>query len=522
MQPTKSPGFALELFRNVYLWDKVELAGTLCMKERLSISELNGQVKKVLSQNFTAPVWVIGEISELNVNASGHCYMTLIEKGDTEDRIVAQARATVWSYTFRMLRPFFETSTGQRLRDGIKVLLQVSVEFHELYGYSLNVRNIDPTYTLGDQAMKRREIIQRLTDEGVFTMNKELELPLVPQKIAVISSPTAAGYLDFMEQLNNNSAGYRFYTCLFPAIMQGDQAEKSIVDALDRIFPYEDLFDVVVIIRGGGSQVDLSCFDNYQVACHVTQFPLPVLTGIGHEKDDSIVDLVAHTRLKTPTAVAGFILDGVSAFEERIQLLWKETSEKVTELMEVEKERLEELAGDGTTMVRSLLIDRHNELMQVTWKFQQEVKLALQGTKFELDKKLQNIGFLADRYLFVRSQRLLQARQRLDSSLTRNIQAKKIWLEDSLLKFRRLSQRLLANEKHRIEIAGHKGVLSDPGILLKKGYSITTANGRLVKSATDLSRNEVIQTLFYEGHVKSSVVEIYKTEKYDRKKNADL
>jgi exodeoxyribonuclease VII large subunit len=486
------------------------------MKERLSLSELNGQVKKVLSENFTAPLWVIGEISELNVNASGHCYMTLIEKSESEDRIIAQVRATVWSYTFRMLRPFFETSTGQSLKDGIKVLLQVSVEFHELYGYSLNVRNIDPTYTLGDQVRKRREIIQRLTDEGVITMNKELELPLVPQKIAVISSATAAGYLDFMEQLNNNPASYRFYTSLFPAVMQGDQAEKSILDALDRIYPYENFFDLVVIIRGGGSQVDLSCFDNYRVAYHVTQFPLPVLTGIGHEKDDSIVDLVAHTRLKTPTAVAEFILDGVSSFDERVLLLQQEIAERVENQLDEEKSRLEDLAKDGSSIVRGLLGDRRNELMQLTWKFQQEVRLTLQGTRHNLGNKIQRAGFLADRYLFVRKQNLRQAEQRLDSSWSRNIQSNNLRLDESLLKFRRLSQKLLASEKHRIEIAGHKGMLSDPAILLKKGYTITTSNGILVKSADGLSRNDIIQTRFYEGSVSSKIVEIDKMDKYDR------
>ena len=300
----------------------------------------------MLAANFTAPVWVIGEISEINIHSNGHCYLTLIEKGESEDRIVAQARATIWSYTFRMLRPFFETTTGQQLTDGIKVLLQVSVEFHEMYGFSLNVRNIDPAYTLGDQALKRREIIRRLTDEGVLTMNKELELPLVPQKIAIISSPSAAGYEDFMEQLANNGNGYKFYTKLFPAVMQGNQAEQSIVEALDRIYPYEDFFDVVVIIRGGGSQVDLSCFDNYNIAYHITQFPLPVLTGIGHEKDDSIADLVAHTRLKTPTAVAEFILDGVAAFEERINLMQQETISLVENRMEEEKSLLEDLTGE--------------------------------------------------------------------------------------------------------------------------------------------------------------------------------
>ncbi len=423
------------------------------MNERLSLSELNGQVKKVLSANFTAPVWVIGEISEMSVNASGHCYLTLIEKGSSEERIVAQARATIWSYTFRMLRPYFETTTGQQLTEGITVLLQVSVEFHEMYGFSLNVRNIDPTYTMGDQARKRREIIQRLTDEGVLTMNKELELPLVPQKIAIISSASAAGYEDFMQQLQRNPKGFQFYTQLFPAVMQGNQAEQSIVEALDRIYPFEHFFDVVVIIRGGGSQVDLSCFDNYNVAYHVTQFPLPVLTGIGHEKDDSIVDLVAHTRLKTPTAVAEFILDGVNAFAERLDLLEQEGTELVENRLEEEKNRLEDLTIDISTMVRTHLNSKKNELMQRSFKFQQAIRLALQNKEHLLAKKLQRTEFLVSRYFFVRRQGVLQAQNRVEVSAGRGIDVKNRQLNGFLEKCKRLSKRQLEIEVHKMDMA---------------------------------------------------------------------
>lgn len=480
------------------------------MNDRLSISQLNGEVKKVLSANFTAPVWVIGEISEISVNSSGHCYLTLIEKDENDDRIIAQARATIWSYTFRMLRPFFETSTGQRLTDGIKVLLQVSVEFHELYGYSLNVRNIDPTYTLGDQARRRREIIQRLTDEGVIAMNKELELPLVPQKIAVISSSSAAGYQDFMEQLTNNTFGYKFYTHLFPAIMQGDQAEKSIVAALERIYPFEEFFDLVVLIRGGGSQVDLSCFDNYNVAYHITQFPLPVLTGIGHEKDDSIADLVAHTRLKTPTAVAEFILDGVASFEERINLLKQEAVEMAESVVKDEKERLEDLTGEITAIVRELLGNRKSELRGMTWRFQQEIKLALQGKLHFLERKLQRIGFLADRFVFVRRQKVNQSEIQANAAVSKNLLAKKQQLDETVENIRRYSGRILSDEKHRVEIAGHKGSLSDPEIILKKGFTITTLRGKLVKDLAALRNGEMMQTRFVEGIVSSKIVEIDK------------
>jgi exodeoxyribonuclease VII large subunit len=485
------------------------------MAERLSLSELNGAVKKVLAANFTAPVWVIGEISEINIHSNGHCYLTLIEKGESEDRIVAQARATIWSYTFRMLRPFFETTTGQQLTDGIKVLLQVSVEFHEMYGFSLNVRNIDPAYTLGDQALKRREIIRRLTEEGVLTMNKELELPLVPQKIAIISSPSAAGYEDFMEQLANNGHGYKFYAKLFPAVMQGNQAEQSIVEALDRIYPYEDFFDVVVIIRGGGSQVDLSCFDNYNIAYHITQFPLPVLTGIGHEKDDSIADLVAHTRLKTPTAVAEFILDGVAAFEERINLMQQETISLVENRIGEEKNQLEDLVDELSKLVRDQLGNKKRELMQRTWRLQQEIKLTLQNSEHGLGKKLQRTGFLVEHNFFVHRQKIEKARNVLNVTIPGGLLTKREQLDHYLEKFRHFSAKSIGNEKHRIELAGQKAVLSDPANILMKGYSITTVQGKLVKNVALLKNDEVMNTRFPDGAVLSKIIEIKQSDKND-------
>ncbi|HRX13343.1 MAG TPA: exodeoxyribonuclease VII large subunit, partial [Draconibacterium sp.] len=225
------------------------------MEQKLTLFELNEQVKESLAKAFPSTVWVIAEISELKENRNGHCYLELIEKQGTE--IIARSRATIWSYTYRMLKPYFETTTGQFFTQGIKILVQVSVEYHASFGLSLNIRDIDPVYTVGDMAMQRREIINRLQLQGVFEMNKELQLPFVPQKIAVISSATAAGFQDFMNQLENNDFGFKFYTKLFQATMQGSDAVPTIINALERIYEYEDFFDAVVIIRGGGATADL-------------------------------------------------------------------------------------------------------------------------------------------------------------------------------------------------------------------------------------------------------------------------
>ena len=276
--------------------------------ETLSLYELNALVRQTLEREMSATYWVQAELSDVRVNASGHCYVEFVQKSPQGNALLAKARGTIWANVFRMLRPYFEESTGQAFVPGIKVLVCVSVSFHELYGYSLVVHDIDPAYTLGDLARRRREILKQLEEEGVLTLNKELPMPLLPRRVAVVSSPTAAGYGDFRHQLAHNPRGYYFHVELFPAVMQGDAVEETLLDALDRINARLEEFDVVVIIRGGGATSDLSGFDTYLLAAACAQFPLPVITGIGHERDDTVLDSVAHTRVKTPTAAAEYLI----------------------------------------------------------------------------------------------------------------------------------------------------------------------------------------------------------------------
>jgi len=283
-----------------------------------SLSELLGQVKSALRNEFGSALWIVAEILELHENRNGHCYLELIEKSSENDSILARAKGTIWASRYSMLRPFFEASTGTPLKSGIKLLCKVSVEFHPQYGLSLNINDIDPAYTLGDLARKKQEVIQRLQAEGVFQMNKELPFPEVPQRIALISSDSAAGYGDFMESIHRNAHSFQFQTTLFPAVMQGDQVPGSITAALDHIYENLSQFDCVVIIRGGGSKADLESFNHYDLAYYITQFPLPVITGIGHERDESVADMVAFHGLKTPTAVAEFLVDQLLAFDFRL------------------------------------------------------------------------------------------------------------------------------------------------------------------------------------------------------------
>ena len=280
--------------------------------QSLSLSELNNRVNIAIQQALPNTYWLRAETSDVRRNRNGHCYLEFIEKNSITDSIIAKARGVIWSNVYEMLSQYFEKETGQQFTTGLNVLVRVSIEFHELYGYSLTVVDIDPSFTLGEIARNRQIVINRLEQEGVLTLNKELLLPEVINRIAVISSPTAAGFEDFIHQLNKNRAGFKFYTKLFPAIMQGDRSETSIISALESIFMYIDHFDAIAIIRGGGASADLNCFDSYLLANNIAQFPLPVISGIGHERDVTVVDVVSHTRAKTPTAVAEFIIDHMS------------------------------------------------------------------------------------------------------------------------------------------------------------------------------------------------------------------
>jgi len=288
------------------------------MTEKLSLTELQLIIRDSLYLSLPHMFWIIAEISEISVNSSGHCYLELIEKHPDEKNVRARIKGIIWSSRYSFIKSFFENITGEYLKNGLKILVKAKVEYHELYGLSLIISDIDPAFTIGEMAIKRQLVIKMLEQEGVFSMNKEIDFPLLPQKIVIISSKSAAGYSDFINQLNGNSFGYVFYTALIETPMQGTETEQGVISALDKIAVNSSLFDLVVIIRGGGSQTDLSWFDNYNIAYHVTQFPLPVITGIGHEKDMSVTDMVANKSLKTPTAVADFIIDAMASSENQL------------------------------------------------------------------------------------------------------------------------------------------------------------------------------------------------------------
>ena len=319
----------------------------------LSLLELNTLVRNRVQAAMPDRYWVRAEVSEARENRSGHCYLELVEKDEASGEMQAKARAVIWATVYRMLRAHFAAETGMAIAPGIKLLIEVSVDMHELYGYTLTVHDIDPSYTLGDMARQRAEIIRRLTQEGIIDMNRELSWPLLPQRIAVISSPTAAGYGDFIDQLHRNPYGYRFYTALYTAAMQGARAESSVIGALERIYAHESDFDGVVIIRGGGATSELSCFDSYPLAQNVAQFPLPVIVGIGHDRDETVLDRVANVRVKTPTAAAEWLIARVAEADRRRLDLQASLAGEIDNRLRQERQRL---AAAGQRL--PLLIDR--------------------------------------------------------------------------------------------------------------------------------------------------------------------
>ncbi|MBR2497380.1 MAG: exodeoxyribonuclease VII large subunit [Parabacteroides sp.] len=431
-------------------------------RQAYSLLELNNRIKNALQNAFPDTCWIRAEMSDVRPNvSSGHCYLEFIEKHPVTGQLVARARGSIWAKTFRMLKPYFEMETGQMFASGLKVLVKVSVEFHELYGYSLTVLDIDPAYTLGDLIRKRQEIIRQLKEEGVFSLNKELLFPTLPKRIAVITSPTAAGYEDFMNQLANNKAGYPFYIRLFPALMQGERTEESVIAALDQVYRHLEYFDVVVIIRGGGATSDLSSFDSYLLATNCAQFPLPVITGIGHERDDTVLDMVAHTRMKTPTAVAEFLIAQMDRAADELDTLQQAVCQFATDQL-AKQQSLLQLLGNRLPVWVLNQVERNRSLLKRIGG-----QLPIMAATL-LNRKKNGLDAL-----------VLQLKNRVDGQLK--------------------------ERERRIELTEQYVKMASPDYLLKRGYSLTLKAGKIVKEAKVLAQGDELFIRFSDGEVQVKV-----------------
>ena len=351
-----------------------------------TLSQLNSLVQGKIKESFPSTYWLMAETSDVRIN-NRHCYLEFIEKNPNSNALIAKARGYVWASTFEILRPYFEQTTGQTFVSGIKVLVRVSVDFHPVYGYGLNVCDIDPTYTLGDLQLKRQAILKQLEEEGILRMNKELRLPDIPQRIAVISSSTAAGYEDFLKHLTENPYGFVFYPRLFPALMQGDQTEKTIIETLNKIYERRDLFDAVVIIRGGGATSDLASFDSYRLAANCAQFPLPIVTGIGHERDDTVLDFIAFHREKTPTAVAEYFIGLSGGFWDKTMNCQNEIINSSFRFLEKAHFRIRKLETGLPLTVNTLMGRKKRALEVLQTEIRTGCRQLLAGKESDLKEK---------------------------------------------------------------------------------------------------------------------------------------
>ena len=431
------------------------------MQNHLTLSQLQKLVKATLDEAFALPVWVSAEIAEIKINYSGHCYLELVEKGGDNGVPLSQARAVIWRTAYARIAGYFEAETGQRLAAGIRILARVMISYHELYGFSLNILDIDPTFTLGDMERQRQITIERLQREGVWDINRENPLPQVVQRIAIVSSRQAAGYQDFCKELGKSP--YAFSLTLFDAFMQGAGAEDSIVAALDAVADRMDDFDAVVLIRGGGSASDLNCFNAYRLCAHIAQFPLPILTGIGHDKDTSVADMVAHTALKTPTAVAGWLVDRAAQVDAWLDRAAVQLHDTTVEAMRRAELQLERLTGE--------LRRRSDELVA-------RRRLQLERLAGELSQRCAT----------------LVARQRL-------------LLEGAARELPRAVGELLTRQRNRLAAAGELVEARSPRRILKLGFAVVRTGGRAIASVRGIAGGTPLEIEVADGRLRATADE---------------
>ena len=403
--------------------------------------------------------WVVAETSDLRV-VRGHCYMELVEKNDA-GTTVAKLNAVIWSSNYPRLVAKFMAATGAELKTGMKVLVKVSANFHSQFGFKAVISDIDPSYTMGDMARQRLEILKRLKADGIIDMNKELPITAVPQRIAVISAAGAAGYGDFMNQLANNPYRLKFYTCLFGASMQGAQTVPTVLAALDRINDHLDLFDAVVIIRGGGATSELNSFDNYDLAAAVAQFPLPVIVGIGHDRDETVLDFVAAIRVKTPTAAAEWLINqGTNALAH-----------------------LDELQETVVTAVRDTVGHAREQLAYYTSMIPAASRRIIDTNMLRLDNYTKAIPLAANNLIAAQCTRLDRALERMGEAV----------------------EHALQREQQRLQALGDKAALLSPENTLQRGYSLVTKDGKCVTAGSQLQPGDHIHVQFAEGSTDATV-----------------
>ena len=452
------------------------------MQRSLTLSQFCAQIKYVVEQS-RLEAWVTAEIAQVSISR-GHYYLELIQKADDSDAPAAKLKCNIWAGMAReVLSPFWE-ATGGDVGNGMKVLVYVRATFHTVYGLSGLICGIDPTYTLGDLEARRRAIWAQLEADGIADMNKSLTLPSVIKNIAVVSAETAAGYGDFCNQLTNNQYGIVFHTTLFPAIVQGNGAEDSVVKALEAIADKADRFDVAVIIRGGGSKMDLACFDSYNIACSIAQFPIPVITGIGHDRDRSIADLVAHTSVKTPTAVAEFIVSVDCDFLLKLEDLKQRVATTSANIISANRLYIERLGVEIKAKASNSLVKRRNELASMHLNVINTAKMSIESAKHQIQNLETQARNAITREISLKRQELGNMRSRILSGAIGKAENEKVKIENAIMRIK----------------------MADPRTILNRGYSMTTGkDGKNVKSVNDVKVGDTITTHFADGSVTTQI-----------------
>ncbi len=448
------------------------------MVEALSLYELNLLIRSTIETAFPETFLVTAEIARVDIKR--HCYMELVDK--VEEAVKAEMKAVIWADKYEVISRDFKEATGIGLTKGIKILFEAYVNFHERYGLKLNIINIDPSYTIGELAIRRREILNRLEKEGLKDINKSIEFPLVPQRIGIVSSSSAAGYEDLMTHLMNNPYGYRFICRLYEATMQGDGAEVSIVEALRRCRNDSPCLDIVVIVRGGGSRTDLLCFDSYEIAKEIAFLPIPVISGIGHERDTTVVDEVANMKAKTPTAVADILITKMKYFEDSVDSISHRLFHGANRLVSDKKGKLTSLIkGLNASINREIIINA------------QKVYAFIKGLGYSL------------RFLQAKKRHIIQGAKDLRRLSINNIRVETKTMNDIFFRIENGIKRRIQMEEKRIESRQDNINHLDPRNILKRGYSITRKGGRVIRSVSQVQLNDTIETVLYEGSIKSTV-----------------
>jgi len=456
-------------------------------KNVFSLIEVTRSIEKTLAERYKSAFWVQAEMNKLNhYSHSGHCYPDLVEKKD--GKVIAQMRANLWKTDYIKVNDNFLRVLKEPLKDGVKILFLAKISFNPAYGLSLRIVDIDPAYTLGDLEKEKQETINKIKQEGIFDKNKALHLPLLPKRIAIISVETSKGYADFLNVIDENEWGYKFFHFLFPALLQGDKAVESICNQLDQIRKVSHHFDVVAIIRGGGGDIGLSCYNHYQLVREIALFPLPVLTGIGHATNETVAEMVSNTNVITPTKMADFLLQKFHNFSVPVNDARKKIIDKTSRLLNEEKSKFQAEAKLFRSVTHNVLFKNKNDIQESIQTFTQHSRFLFRNERTYLSSVKAGLGKGSRGLLVDDSQKILQSQGRFAGRLL-------LYVKD---------------RKHELTNLEKDISNMSPENVLKRGYSITRLDGKAVKDIKNVRAGDLLETIVYEGKIASRVDRVTK------------